>query len=141
MAEETNDKKISENKKYKILIVDDDKFLLSMYTMKFTKEGMEVTSIPSPIDALEKLRAGLNPDIIILDIVMPEMDGVELLSKIRKENLAKGAAVVVLSNQGQSSEIDRAKGYGIAGYIVKATTIPSEVLREVIRMAKESAKN
>lgn len=137
---EANDKKMEENKKYKILIVDDDKFLLSMYTMKFTKEGMEVVSIPSPTDALEKLRAGLNPDIIILDIVMPEMDGVELLSKIRKENLARGAAVIILSNQGQSSEIDRAKGYGIAGYIVKATTIPSEVLREVIRMAKESGK-
>ena len=79
-------------------------------------------------------------DIIILDMVMPEMDGVELLSKIRKENLAKDAAVIILSNQGQSSEIDRAKGYGIAGYIVKATTIPSEVLKEVIRMAKESGK-
>lgn len=136
---ETTDKS-NANKSYKILIVDDDKFLLSMYSMKFSKEGMDVTSIPSPIEALEKLKAGLNPDIIILDIVMPEMDGIELLSKIRKDKIAPDAVVIILSNQGQPSEIDRAKEYGIAGYIVKATTIPSEVLREVVRIAKENGK-
>ncbi len=127
-------------KNYKILIVDDDKFLLSMYSMKFSKEGMEVTAIPSPTEALEKLKTGFVPDIIILDIVMPEMDGIELLGKIRKEKLAESAVVIILSNQGQPSEIDRAKEYGIAGYIVKATTIPSEVLHEVVRIAKENGK-
>ncbi|MFA6050880.1 MAG: response regulator [Candidatus Paceibacterota bacterium] len=127
-------------KHYKILIVDDDKFLLSMYSMKFTREGMEVTAIPSPTEALEKLRGGLTPDIVILDVVMPEMDGVELLAKIREENLVKDAIVVILSNQGQPSDIDRAKAYGINGYIVKATTIPSEVLREIVRIAEENGK-
>lgn len=127
-------------KHYKILIVDDDKFLLSMYSMKFTREGMEVTAIPSPTEALEKLRGGITPDIVILDVVMPEMDGVELLAKIREENLAKDAIVVILSNQGQPSDIDRAKAYGINGYIVKATTIPSEVLREIVRIAEENGK-
>lgn len=130
----------STKKNYKILIVDDDKFLLSMYATKFTKEGMEVTSISSPTEAFEKLKAGFAPDIILLDIVMPEMDGVELLSKIRKENLASSATIIVLSNQGQPSEIDRAKEYGIAGYIVKATSIPSEVLHEVVRMAEDNKK-
>ncbi len=128
------------DKHYKILIVDDDKFLLSMYSMKFTREGMEVTAIPSPNEALEKLRTGFTPDIVILDVVMPEMDGVELLAKIREENLAKDAVVVILSNQGQPSDIDRAKAFGINGYIVKATTIPSEVLREIVRIAEENGK-
>ncbi|MES2059888.1 MAG: response regulator [Patescibacteria group bacterium] len=127
-------------KNYKILIVDDDKFLLSMYSMKFSKEGMDVTSIPSPTEALEKLKGGFVPDIIILDIVMPEMDGIELLSNIRKDKLAESAVVIILSNQGQPSEIDRAKAFGIAGYIVKATTIPSEVLHEVVRIAEENGK-
>lgn len=129
-----------ETKKYKIMLVDDDKFLLSMYTMKFTREGMDVTAIPRPTEALEKLRGGFVPDILVLDVVMPEMDGVELLAKIRGENLAKGAVVVILSNQGQPSDIDRAKAYGINGYIVKATTIPSEVLHEVVRIAEENGK-
>jgi CheY-like chemotaxis protein len=101
---------------------------------------MDVTAIPSPTEAFEKLKGGFAPDIIILDIVMPEMDGVELLGKIRKANLAKDSVVIILSNQGQPSEIDRAKEFGIAGYIVKATTIPSEVLHEVVRIAEENGK-
>ncbi|MDQ5950153.1 MAG: two-component system, OmpR family, response regulator [Patescibacteria group bacterium] len=127
-------------KKYNILIVDDDKFLLNMYSMKFTKEGMAVTAIGDPQEALEKLRGGLTPDIIVMDIVMPGMDGIELLTKIRAEKLSPSSVVIVLSNQGQQSDIDRAKAIGINGYIVKATTIPSEVLREVERIAEESKK-
>src|SRR3989344_7206125 len=138
MEEAKSDKPKTAGKKYKILIVDDDKFLLSMYAMKFTREGMEVDAVASPIEALEKLKSGLKPDIIMLDIVMPEMDGIELLEKIRAENLAKGAVVIILTNQGQPSDIDRAKAVGIDGYIVKATSIPSEVLRETLRIAEEN---
>ncbi len=127
-------------KKYSILIVDDDKFLLNMYSMKFTKEGMVVTAVGDPQEALEKLRGGFTPDIIIMDIVMPGMDGIELLTKIREEKLSPSSIVIVLSNQGQQSDIDRAKAIGINGYIVKATTIPSEVLREVERIAQEAKK-
>ncbi len=129
-----------ENKKYSIFIVDDDKFLLNMYTMKFTKEGMQVTGVSDPREAYEKLKAGEKPDIIILDVVMPGMDGVELLEKIRQDKLAPEAVVVILSNQGQQSDIDRAKAFGINGYIVKATTIPSEVLKEVLKIAAEAGK-
>lgn len=131
---------MSENKKYKIVIVDDDKFLLNMYSMKFTKEGMDVVAIPDPTEALEKIREGLNPDILILDVVMPGMDGIDLLKKIREEKLASNAVVVILSNQGQQSDIDRAKEFNIQGYIVKATTIPSEVLREIVQIAQDNGK-
>lgn len=97
-------------------------------------------AINDPQEALEKLQEGYKPDIMIVDVVMPGMDGVELLEKVRAEKLAKDAIVVVLSNQGQQSDIDRAKEQGIHGYIVKATTIPSEVLKEVLRIAKENGK-
>ncbi len=127
-------------KKYKIAIVDDDKFLLSMYSMKFTKEGMEVFAMPDPKEALEKIKGGLTPDILILDVVMPGMDGVELLQAIREAKLIPDTVVIILSNQGQQSDIDRAKVFGIQGYIVKATTIPSEVLREVLEIASENGK-
>jgi CheY-like chemotaxis protein len=127
-------------KKYKIAIVDDDKFLLSMYSMKFTKEGMDVTAISDPKEALDKFKEGLTPDILILDVVMPGMDGIELLEKIREAKLMTSAVVVILSNQGQQSDIDRAKAFNIQGYIVKATTIPSEVLREVLAIAAENGK-
>lgn len=131
---------MAETKKYNILIVDDDKFLLNMYSMKFTKEGMSVTAIGDPLEAYEKLKGGLSPDILILDVVMPGMDGIELLQKVREEKLITNSVVIILSNQGQQSDIDKAKALGINGYIVKATTIPSEVLNEVLRIAEESGK-
>jgi CheY-like chemotaxis protein len=121
-------------KQYKILIVDDDKFLLNMYSIKFQKENFLVETAVNGLDAVEKLRAGLSPDAMIIDIVMPVMDGLECLENIRKENLAKSAVIVVLSNQGQSSDIDKAKNLGINGYIVKATTIPAEVVAEIQRL-------
>lgn len=119
---------------YKILIVDDDKFLLSMYSIKFQKEKFDVTVASDGSEALKKLQDGFVPDAIVLDIVMPVMDGLEFLEKMRSENLAKDATLLILSNQGQSSDIDKAKRLGIDGYIVKATTIPSEVVTEVQRM-------
>lgn len=123
---------------YKILIVDDDKFLLNMYSIKFQKEKFEVTTAGDGAEAVAKLEGGLVPDAIVLDVVMPVMDGIETLEKIRKDNLAKNAVILILSNQGQSSDIEKAKRLGINGYIVKATTIPSEVVSEILRMLNSS---
>ncbi|MDO8579818.1 MAG: response regulator, partial [bacterium] len=120
-----------EKKNIKVLIVDDDKFLLGMYSLKFANNGYDVdTTIGSEV-ALEKLRAGAKPDIVLLDIIMPRMTGLELLKIMRTEKLASDAVVVMLTNQSQSSDIEEAKRLNVEGYIVKAATIPSEVLREV----------
>lgn len=126
---------------YKVLLVDDDKFLIDMYALKFKKGGLDVNTATSGEDALAKLRGGFIPDIILLDIVMPGMDGLELLEGIRKDHLADRAVVVVLSNQGQQSDIERAKKIGVHGYIVKASTIPSEVLEEVMKIFKANRKD
>ncbi len=133
-------KNMNNDTPYKILIVDDDKFLLNMYSLKFQKEKFEVTTAGDGSEAITKLQEGLVPDAIVLDIVMPVMDGLEVLEKIRKDNLAKDATILILSNQGQSSDIDKAKQLGIDGYIVKATTIPSEVVAEVLRMLHNKKK-
>jgi len=128
---------MTETKKYKILMVDDDRFLLNMYETKFKNSGHEITSITSSEEALRKLREGLNPDVVVLDVIMPNPDGLETLSIIRKEKLASQAAVIMLTNQGESGEIERAQKLGMDGYIVKAALIPSEVVAEVIRIAEE----
>ncbi len=119
---------------YKILIVDDDKFLLNMYSVKFQKESFDVVTAGDGADAVAKLQAGFSPDVVVLDMVMPVMDGLEALEKIRQDKLASNAVILILSNQGQSTDIEKAKRLGIDGYIVKATTIPSEVVTEVKRM-------
>jgi CheY-like chemotaxis protein len=123
-----------ENKTPKVLIVDDDKFLLNMYSIKFSKNGFEVNSAGSGEEVLKKIKEGYAPDIILLDIVMPGMDGFEILEALRKDKLAPQASVIMLTNQGQLSDIEKAKSFGVDGYIIKATTIPSEVVAEVTRI-------
>lgn len=115
----------------KILLVDDDRFLLDMYAIKFSKAGYEVKTADSTDSALKLVRDGYEPDVMLSDIVMPGMDGLELMSMIRKERLAPQATMIMLTNQGSSDDISRAKKLNVDGYIVKATTIPSEVLAEV----------
>jgi CheY-like chemotaxis protein len=124
-------------KTYKMMLVDDDQFLLTMYSLKFSKNGYEVTTVSNPLEALNKLREGFEPDVILLDIIMPGLDGLGVLETIRKEKLAKDAVIVMLTNQGDG--IDRAKELGVSGYIVKATTIPSEVVTEVTKIMQQKA--
>jgi CheY-like chemotaxis protein len=123
--------------RHKILIVDDDKFLLNMYRSKFQKYDQEVLALTSGEEALSKLRENYAPDIVLLDIVMPKPDGLELLEIIRKENLIPKAAIIILTNQGEAKEIEKAKSLNIAGYIVKAALIPSEVVIEVLKIAED----
>lgn len=125
---------MNEEKKYSILIVDDDKFLLDMYSTKFKNLGHRPAVATGGEDALSKLRGGLAPQIMVLDIIMPAMDGLELLATIRKENLAPDSTIVMLTNETEPAKIEKAKSLGVAGYIVKATTIPSEVVEEVIKI-------
>lgn len=121
-------------KKPKVLIIDDDKFLLNMYSIKFSKNNFEVNAASSGEDAIAKLKDGYVPDIILLDIVMPGMDGFNVLEAIRTNKLAPSAMIIMLTNQGQLTDIEKAKSFGINGYIIKATTIPSEVVEEVTRI-------
>jgi len=125
---------MDENNKTKILIVDDDKFLLDMYTLKFRENNFEVDAAFGSVSALSKLQEGGNFDIILTDVVMPSMDGFEFLEKIKKDKLAKDAKVVVLSNLGQPSDIERGNKLGVDGYIVKANATPSEVVAKVVEI-------
>jgi CheY-like chemotaxis protein len=123
------------DKKYSVLMVDDDKFLLSMYQRKFEQKGIQPELAVGSAEALQKLREGLKPDVLVLDIIMPGMDGLELLETIRKEGLSKDSLVVMLTNESESAKIERAKSLGVTGYIVKATSIPSEVVDEILKIA------
>jgi len=127
---------MSNKKDLSILLVDDDKFLLDMYAIKFKSAGYTVHTSSGAQDALNKLRGGDAPNILVFDIIMPQMDGLELLENVKKEGLAKDSVIVMLTNETEPAKIEKAKSLGIDGYIVKATLIPSEVVEEVIKIAE-----
>jgi len=123
---------MTEEKKQKICIIDDDPFLLDMYNIKFQQSGYTVTCFTDSSQAIEALRAGTAFDAILLDLVMPKVDGFQVLKTIREENLCnEDVVLVVLSNQGQDKDIEKAEEFGINGYLIKANTLPSEVLEYV----------
>ncbi|OGI61104.1 hypothetical protein A2814_02090 [Candidatus Nomurabacteria bacterium RIFCSPHIGHO2_01_FULL_38_19] len=129
-----------EGDKKKILIVDDDTFLLDMYALKFSQNNFEVYTTSSGGEAIKKLQDGLAPDVILIDIIMPEMDGFEMLEKIKKDNLSKNSVEIILSNKSQQSDIDRGNELGVAGYIVKANSTPKEVIEQVVNtLSKKTA--
>ncbi|HYD93195.1 MAG TPA: response regulator [Candidatus Paceibacterota bacterium] len=123
---------------HRIYLVDDDRFLLDMYAIKFKNAGHEVTAFQGPEDALAALRKDPAPDAMLLDVVMPVMTGFEMLETIRKENLAPTTKFIVLSNQGQDTDIEKSKELKAAGYIIKASAIPSEVYAETIRIIEQA---
>jgi DNA-binding response OmpR family regulator len=126
---------------YSILVIDDDAFLLDMYALKFSQKNFLVTSASGTLQALEMLRGGLTPQIVVVDLVMPAMDGFEFLEVVRSESLAKGALLIILSNLGQQEDIDRGLALGAQGYIIKASATPSEVVEKVEEALERRGKN
>lgn len=125
---------------YRIYLVDDDKFLLDLYAVKFKGAGHEVSVFGGGQELLTTLRKGEPfPNAILLDIIMPGISGLETLETIRKEKLAPTTKIIFLSNQGQDSDLEKAKQLGADGYIIKASAIPSEVLAEAARIIGGSA--
>ena len=122
---------------YRIYLTDDDRFLLDMYAIKFKNAGHDVTAFQSGDEVLAALRKGPDPDAMLLDVVMPGMTGFEVLETMRREALAPKTKVIILSNQGQDNDLDRAKELSAAGYIIKASAIPSEVYAQTISIIEK----
>ncbi len=121
-----------EGERKKILIVDDDTFLLDMYALKFSQNNFDVYTGSGGTQAIEKLKGGLKPDIILMDIIMPDLDGFEMLEEINKEKLSPDSVKIILSNKSEQSDIDRGNSLGAVGYIVKASSTPLEVIEQVM---------
>ena len=117
----------------KILLVDDDAFLRDMYATKFTEKGFVIDAAETAESALSKLHAN-QYDVVLLDMIMPGMSGVDLLKHIRSEKLGGTPTCIMLTNQSEENDRKSALEAGAAGYIVKAELIPSEVVTEVIRL-------
>jgi DNA-binding response OmpR family regulator len=114
----------------KVLLVEDDIYLISMYTTKFRMAGWEVIVAPrgeSTFDILHDFK----PDIILLDILLPGMDGFAVLKRLKSMPDMKAIPVVMLTNLGQRDDVRKGIEEGADGYIIKAHYMPSEIVDRV----------
>ncbi len=115
----------------KILVVEDETELQQLFVSTLTNAGYQVQAIGDGKDAYEKIKAETN-DIVLLDIMLPEMDGIQILEKLKSESVdipSKG--VVLLTNLGQDTLVAKALSLGIRGYLVKSDYTPEQLLKEI----------
>jgi len=122
----------------KLLLVDDDAFLRDMYAIKFGGSGYDVHIAETAHQAIAQISETPDFDVILLDMIMPGMTGIELIEEINKLAVDMNPCCIVLSNQGQESDIAAAKAAGAAGYIIKAEAIPSDVVAQVTELLNNS---
>ncbi len=114
----------------KIAIIEDDQVISQMYRMKFEAAGFEVEIADNGSRGIDLVKS-FSPDIILLDLQMPKLNGVEALQKIRKEAWGKTTPVIVLTNTGEEEAPTDLKDLGVSSYIVKANLTPRQVVQRV----------
>lgn len=116
-----------------ILLVEDDPFLADIYTTKFKEAGFQVETAGNGHEAMNKLKEA-KPDLLVLDIVLPQSDGWEVLRQIREDKSLQGLKVVILSNLSQKAEVNKALALGAVKYLIKAHYTPSEIVEELKKL-------
>lgn len=122
----------------KILIVDDDEFLLDMYSTKFKENGFLVETAKNVSEAMEKVVV-FEPHTILVDLVMPNIDGFDIIQSLRKE-MGANALIIALSNLDQEDDIKKAISSGADDYIIKANFTPSQVLEKIKSILKHVSR-
>lgn len=118
------------DEKIKILLIEDEEMLANMYEVKFSNEGFNLLKAIDGAQGLEMARAE-KPDFVLLDIIMPKMDGFSVLTAMKEDEELKNIPVLLLTNLGQDEDIKKGKELGAVGYLVKASVTPSEVVTRV----------
>ena len=123
----------SGSSKIKILLVEDDPFLLSMYNTKFELENFKVVTAEDGEKGL-KLALKELPDVILLDIMLPRMDGFEVLKALKADKKTSGIPVILLTNLSQKEKVKEGLSLGANDYLIKAHFMPSEVVEKIKKL-------
>ena len=122
----------AEKTKAKILMIEDDTFYLKIYEDQLSRLGFEFIAATNGIEGMHKLLAE-KPDLVLLDLMLPQKNGFEWLEEVKKKEETKNTAVIVLSNLGQQSDIDAAMALGAVDYLVKTNVRMSDVVEKINR--------
>ncbi len=122
---------MAEENKKKVLVAEDDPSLSQILTSRLTRAGVEVVKAKDGEEALKVIRE-VKPDLILLDLILPgKYDGFEVLQKIQEDPALEGCSVVIISNLGQESDIQRGKKLGAVEYFVKAKTSIDDLIKKI----------
>jgi CheY-like chemotaxis protein len=116
----------------KILLIEDEELMISVLDRKLTSEGYQVTIARNGEEGLE-LMPKVNPDIVLLDIIMPKKGGFDVLEVMAKDEVLKNIPVIIISNSGQPVELDRAKRLGASDWLIKTNFDSQEVFEKVFK--------
>jgi CheY-like chemotaxis protein len=114
----------------RIFIVEDEKDILEMYRLRLIEEGHSVEYATNGLDAVGAVKRSL-PDLVLLDIILPKMNGLQVLQELRDDLATRDLKIYILSNLNQSNDILRGKKQGADGYFVKSDLVPSQLARKV----------
>jgi DNA-binding response OmpR family regulator len=114
----------------KILLVEDDKFLRELMSKKLLSLGFEVSTAPDGETGIEKIKAE-KPEVVLLDLILPGINGFEVLEKAKKDPETASIPVIILSNLGQSEDIERGLKLGAKDFLVKAHFTPQEIVNKL----------
>lgn len=114
----------------KILIVEDDKFLRDLITQKLSNENFDVVIAQDGEEGVRKIEEE-KPDLVILDLLLPAIDGFEVLKKMKANPKIADIPVIILSNLGQKEDVERGMALGAKDYMIKAHFTPNEVVNKV----------
>ena len=112
------------------LIVEDDKFLRELITQKLIKEGYETSEAIDGEEGIKKIKEE-KPDLVLLDLILPGIDGFEVLSKMKEDLALAQIPVIILSNLGQKEDVERGLKLGAVDYLIKAHFTPGEIIEKI----------
>lgn len=125
--------------KQKILIVEDEAFLRKVISDECRENGYLVDEAVDGKEALQKTKTD-KFDLILLDLLLPDIDGFEVLTQLKKESTLSGTPVVILSNLGQREEIEKGLSLGAKDYLIKAHVTPSEIIKRIQEILESTVK-
>ncbi|MEK7557607.1 MAG: response regulator [Patescibacteria group bacterium] len=124
----------------KILIVEDEDVLLDVYKMKFLQTNYQIITAMDGLAGLELARKE-SPDLILLDLILPKMDGYQVINELKKDKKTKKIKIYILSNLVQNKEIEKGFQEGVDGFLIKANLTPTQLLNKVNQIFAEEEKN
>src|SRR3989339_2036038 len=120
----------TEQKKIKIILAEDDKFISRAYKDGLERAGFIVIPVMDGVTALEKIKQE-KPDMVLLDLIMPVKNGFEVLKDIKADDAIKNIPIIILSNLGQDSDIEKGRELGAADYLIKSNFSMNEVIEKI----------